>query len=186
MPSWRSGRRSSPAAEVNTQPRPRRLLLAFPGAPLLLATYDDRALRSLEFWEQGRHPPAGTRTEPERGDALGWQIATELREYFAGTRREFGIPLAPEGTAFQRRVWDALRAIPCGEVRSYAQIAEAVDSPRAFRAVGQANRRNPLPVVIPCHRVLASGGGLGGFMGSGEGGAGTELKRALLQLEGAL
>jgi methylated-DNA-[protein]-cysteine S-methyltransferase len=186
MRSSRSGRRSSRAADVDARPRPRRLLLALPGAPLLLAAYDNAGLRSLEFWEQGRHPPAGTRSEPERGDALGWQIATELREYFAGTRRAFGIPLAPEGTAFQRRVWEALRAIPCGEVRSYAQLAQAVGSPRAFRAVGQANRRNPIPVVIPCHRVLASDGGIGGFMGAWEGGAGTELKRALLRLEGAL
>ena len=103
---------------------PRRLLLALPGAPLLLATYGGDGLHALEFWPQGRHPPAGTRSEPERGDELGRRIADELREYFAGVRRAFGIPIAPRGTPFQRRVWEALRAIPAGEVEDIACFAE--------------------------------------------------------------
>jgi methylated-DNA-[protein]-cysteine S-methyltransferase len=164
----------------------RLLLLALPGAPLLLAEYDDAGLRALRFWRQGEHPPAGSRAEPEARDAVGRQIASELREYFGGARREFGIPVAPAGTAFQRRVWEALRAIPYGQTRSYAQVAQAAGAPRASRAVGQANRRNPIAIVIPCHRVLAAGGSLGGYMGEGADGAGAELKRALLRLEGAL
>ncbi|HEU0012448.1 MAG TPA: methylated-DNA--[protein]-cysteine S-methyltransferase [Longimicrobium sp.] len=166
-------------------PSMRRLLLAFPGAPLLLATYDEQALHALEFWEQGKHPPAGTRVEPTRDDPLGWRIAEQLREYFAGKRRDFDLPLAPGGTAFQNEVWNALRTIPFGETWSYRRLAEAVGRPQAPRAVGQANARNPIPVIIPCHRVLAAGGGLGGYMGSWEGGPGIEIKRWLLRHEGA-
>jgi O-6-methylguanine DNA methyltransferase len=165
-------------------PPVRRLLLVLPHAPLLLAEYDDQGVRALRFWRQGEHPPAGTRSEPAPGDRIGRQLATELREYFEGRRRSFEVPAAAAGTAFQRRVWAALREIPCGETRTYGELAEAVGSPGGSRAVGQANRRNPVPIVIPCHRVLASGGGVGGYMGEWHDGAGTELKRALLRLEG--
>lgn len=159
----------------------RRLLVTSPVGPLL-AEYDDAALRALHFWEQGRHPPAGTRMEPTRDDALGWRIAEQLREYFAGTRREFDLPLSPAGTEFQRRVWEALCTIPCGETRTYRDVAAQIGTPGGMQAVGQANRRNPIPVVVPCHRVLGTGG-LGGYMGSGEDGA--AIKRWLLRLEGA-
>lgn len=160
-----------------------RLLLSSPVGPLL-AEYDDAGVRSVRFWRQGEHPPAGTRDEPARGDILGRQLARELREYFSGARREFTLPLAPGGTEFQRRVWEALCRIPFGETRSYAQLAEALGRPGAARAVGQANRRNPLPILVPCHRVLAADGGLGGYLGEWEGG-GTALKRWLLEHEGA-
>ncbi|RHR06829.1 methylated-DNA--[protein]-cysteine S-methyltransferase [Pseudoflavonifractor sp. AF19-9AC] len=103
----------------------------------------------------------------------------ELLEYLAGERRDFDLPLHPRGTPFQRRVWQALEAIPYGQTRTYAQIAQAVDSPRGFRAVGMANHRNPIPIFIPCHRVVGSGGTLTGYAG------GLELKKALLDLEGA-
>lgn len=103
----------------------------------------------------------------------------ELLEYLAGERREFDLPLNPRGTPFQRRVWRALEEIPYGQTRTYAQIARAVDCPQGFRAVGMANHRNPIPIMIPCHRVLGSGGALTGYAG------GLELKKALLKLEGA-
>lgn len=104
----------------------------------------------------------------------------ELEEYFAGKRREFTFPLDLRGTDFQIACWRALLAIPCGETRTYADIARAVGKPNAFRAVGMANNRNPIAIVVPCHRVIASDGTLCGY------GGGIEVKRRLLQLEGAL
>ena len=102
----------------------------------------------------------------------------QLLEYLAGERKRFGLPLDPAGTPFQRRVWRALEEIPYGEVRSYRELAQAVDSPRGFRAVGMANHRNPLPILIPCHRVVGADGSLTGYAG------GLELKEQLLELEG--
>ena len=104
-------------------------------------------------------------------------VGRELGEYFSGTRRDFTFPLDMQGTQFELRVWQALRDIPYGERRSYADIARAVGVPKGARAVGQANSRNPLPLVVPCHRVCAQDGGLGGFAG------GLECKRFLLDLE---
>jgi O-6-methylguanine DNA methyltransferase len=105
---------------------------------------------------------------------------TELEEYFAGERREFNFPLDLRGTDFQLACWRALLAIPYGETRSYGDIARAVGKPTAFRAVGMANNRNPVAIVVPCHRVIASDGGLCGY------GGGLDVKRKLLELEGAL
>lgn len=102
----------------------------------------------------------------------------QLREYFAGARRTFDLPLAPHGTAFQQRVWMVLRAIPYGETRTYGELAAAIGSPNASRAVGMANHRNPIPIVIPCHRVIGANGTLTGYAG------GLEVKRKLLALEG--
>ena len=102
----------------------------------------------------------------------------QLREYFARTRRTFDLPLDPRGTAFELRVWTALRTIPYGETRSYGAIAAAIGSPRAARAVGMANHRNPLPILIPCHRVIGVDGSLTGYAG------GLAAKRRLLALEG--
>ncbi len=102
----------------------------------------------------------------------------QLREYFAGARRTFDLPLAPHGTAFQQRVWTALRAIPYGETRTYGELAAAIGSPNASRAVGMANHRNPIPIIIPCHRVIGANGTLTGYAG------GLEIKRKLLALEG--
>jgi O-6-methylguanine DNA methyltransferase len=104
----------------------------------------------------------------------------ELKEYFAGRRRKFTFPLDLRGTDFQVACWRALLAIPYGETRSYADIARAVGKPNAFRAVGMANNRNPIAIVVPCHRVIASDGTLCGY------GGGLEVKRKLLELEGAL
>ena len=102
----------------------------------------------------------------------------QLHEYFAGTRRVFDLPLAPHGTAFQQRVWAALRAIPYGETRTYGELAAAVGNPNASRAVGMANHCNPIPIVIPCHRVIGANGTLTGYAG------GLDVKRKLLALEG--
>ncbi len=102
----------------------------------------------------------------------------QLLEYLGGQRKVFDLPLHPQGTPFQRRVWQALEAIPWGETRTYRDIALAVDSPRGFRAVGMANHHNPIPIFIPCHRVVGADGSLTGYAG------GLELKKALLSLEG--
>jgi methylated-DNA-[protein]-cysteine S-methyltransferase len=104
----------------------------------------------------------------------------ELEEYFAGQRRQFSFALDLRGTDFQLACWRALVAIPYGETRSYADIARAVGCPRGFRAVGMANNRNPLAIVVPCHRVIGSDGSLSGY------GGGLDVKRKLLELEGAL
>lgn len=105
---------------------------------------------------------------------------SELEEYFVGKRREFTFPIDLRGTDFQLACWRALLAIPYGETRSYAAIASAVGKPNAFRAVGMANNRNPVAIVVPCHRVIASDGTLCGY------GGGLDVKRKLLELEGAL
>jgi O-6-methylguanine DNA methyltransferase len=104
----------------------------------------------------------------------------ELEEYFAGRRKEFSFPIDLRGTDFQIACWRALLAIPYGETRTYADIARAVGKPQAFRAVGMANNRNPVAIVVPCHRVIASDGTLCGY------GGGLDVKRRLLELEGTL
>jgi len=116
---------------------------------------------------------------PVEDDSQFRQIRGELDRYFAGERVEFATPVhILEGTPFQQRVWQELRKIPHGRVASYGEIASRIDKPGACRAVGQANRRNPIAIVIPCHRIVAGDGGLGGF------GAGQDLKVRLLGLEG--
>lgn len=107
------------------------------------------------------------------------QAKIELEEYFSGKRQTFDLPLAPQGTEFQRRVWDALRTIPYGETRSYRQIAELAGCPKGFRAVGMANHNNPISIIIPCHRVVGANGSLTGY------GGGLEKKEFLLALERA-
>jgi methylated-DNA-[protein]-cysteine S-methyltransferase len=147
---------------------------ASPIGQLLLAGSAD-ALQVIGF-------PHGDKAR--RAD-IGWErygepfkkTARQLNEYFAGERREFELELAPEGTKFQVEVLEALRGIPYGETRTYRDIAVAVGRPKAVRAVGNANGRNPLPIVIPCHRVIGSDGSLTGF------GGGIEAKRYLLDLE---
>jgi methylated-DNA-[protein]-cysteine S-methyltransferase len=106
------------------------------------------------------------------------QAQQQLEEYFAGKRRKFSIKLDPAGTEFQNKVWNALRTIPFGETRSYGQIAEQIGSGKAVRAVGAANGRNPLSIIVPCHRVIGADGTLTGFAG------GLKIKEQLLALEG--
>jgi methylated-DNA-[protein]-cysteine S-methyltransferase len=112
-------------------------------------------------------------------DPLLAEAEEQLRAYCAGELERFDLPLSPGGTAFQRRVWDALAAIPYGTVTTYVALAHAIGAPRAWRAVGAANGRNPLPIVVPCHRVVGVSGALTGY------GGGLELKRALLAHEAA-
>lgn len=148
-----------------------------PVGPLLLAA-SDAGLHAIEF-HQSRHPLR--RDGWQLGDhVLLRETARQLDEYFAGTRHAFDLPLAPRGTEFQRNVWHTLATIPFGETISYAQLAGRVGKPTATRAVGAANGRNPLPIVLPCHRVIGADGSLTGF------GGGLPTKRFLLQLEGAL
>ncbi|MCA1819557.1 MAG: methylated-DNA--[protein]-cysteine S-methyltransferase [Halobacteriales archaeon] len=106
------------------------------------------------------------------------RAATQLQEYGAGKRRDFDLPVRLEGTAFQTKVWHALAAIPFGATRSYQDIAREIGRPGASRAVGQANHHNPLAPIVPCHRVVNSSGGLGGY------GGGMALKKTLLAHEG--
>lgn len=149
--------------------------LATPVGTVLLAR-DSAGLRRVHF-QSGPHPltpPADWR----RDASYLADAAAQLDQYFAGQRREFELPLAPAGTPFQLAVWRALRAIPYGETRSYAQLAEAVGK-GGPRAVGLANGSNPLPIIVPCHRVIGSDGSLTGF------GGGLPIKHALLSLEGA-
>ncbi len=107
------------------------------------------------------------------------EVERQLREYFSGARRVFELPLAPAGTAFQLAVWQALRGIPYGRTTSYGELARGLGQVNGARAVGLANGSNPLPVIIPCHRVIGADGSLTGF------GGGLHIKRALLRLEGA-
>ena len=106
------------------------------------------------------------------------EAVKQLDEYFNGLRQSFDLPLAPAGTHFQQKVWQALRNIPCGKTYSYKQIAEQIDNPKASRAIGMANNKNPILLLIPCHRVIGGNGKLVGFA------AGLEVKKHLLTLEG--
>ena len=142
----------------------------------LLIAGDAAAVHRIAFPQHGRTAkPEPEWQELERGPV--GEAMRQLREYFAGKRVEFEVPLAPEGTAFQRSVWRQLQAIPYGETISYGELARRVGNPKASRAVGSANGANPLPIVIPCHRVIAGDGTLGGF------GGGLPTKQALLALE---
>jgi methylated-DNA-[protein]-cysteine S-methyltransferase len=123
-----------------------------------------------------RHPDVEFREDPR--DPVLNRAALELAEYAAGRRTRFDLPVRLEGTAFQRKVWDALAKIPYGQTRSYQDIAVAIGRPGASRAVGQANHQNPVAPIIPCHRVITSTGMLGGY------GGGMDLKRSLLEHEG--
>ncbi|MFN3630483.1 MAG: methylated-DNA--[protein]-cysteine S-methyltransferase [Casimicrobiaceae bacterium] len=142
----------------------------------LLAIERDGALTDLHVLA-GRHVPTRAADWRAERTPLMAAVARQLAEYFAGERRVFDLPLAPLGTAFQRAAWRALLAIPYGQTRSYAEQARALGRPTATRAVGAANSRNPIAILIPCHRVIAADGGLGGYAG------GLPVKRALLAIE---
>jgi O-6-methylguanine DNA methyltransferase len=163
--------------------------LASPVGPLFLAA-SKQGLVALEFdrrlpGQQTIRPnPRDLRAESKcRFEECEKELSPyrhELEEYFSGRRREFSFPLDLRGTDFQLACWRALLQIPYGETRSYADIARAVGCPHGFRAVGMANHRNPIAIVVPCHRVIASDGTLCGY------GGGLDVKRKLLELEGAL
>jgi methylated-DNA-[protein]-cysteine S-methyltransferase len=137
---------------------------------------DDSGLRHIRF-EQERHP---IRVDGECSQAPERfvEVRAQLRAYFAGELTRFDLPLSPQGTAFQLLVWQALREIDYGRTESYGELARRIGDVKATRAVGAANGRNPLPIVVPCHRVIGSDGSLTGF------GGGIERKRFLLALEG--
>ncbi len=154
------------------------------GTLTLVAT--DEGLAAI-LWPIDEPRRAGARTRgrvpltldaEDRDHPVLVEAERQLGEYFAGRRRRFALALDMSGTPFQRKVWNALLTIPFGETRSYAQIAVQIGSPRAVRAVGAANGRNPLSIVAPCHRVVGSDGALTGFAG------GLDVKAALLALEG--
>ena len=145
-----------------------------PVGPLLLAG-DSNALRMVSF-ETGKHA-APPRPDWKQNGAVFREVIGQLQAYFRGERKEFDLPLALEGTEFQLRVWKALRAIPYGETISYAQLARRIGNPKAVRAVGLANGSNPIPIIVPCHRVIGSDGSLTGF------GGGLSTKKRLLELE---
>lgn len=127
--------------------------------------------------EDEKRSAGGEVTPDAKADRLLLRAAAELDEYFAGRRRDFTLPLAPRGTVFQQAVWKALRSIPYGQTRTYGEIARQIGHPRACRAVGMANHRNPIAIVIPCHRVIGNDGSLTGYA------AGVGIKAQLLALE---
>ncbi len=139
---------------------------------------DRDALHAVNF-QRGRHP-AKPAAEWQASQAPFREAIRQLKAYFDGKLRDFDLPLCPQGTEFQLKVWQALRTIPYGQTWSYGELARRIRKPAAFRAVGAANGQNPIPVIIPCHRVIGSDGSLTGF------GGGLPIKRQLLALEGAL
>ena len=145
----------------------------------LLLTGDERALAGLYLLDAGDRS-AAVRPEWPRREGLFPAAAGQLAEYFAGERTEFDLPLAPVGTRFQLAVWEELARIPFGKTVSYGQVAAALGkSPVASRAVGLANGRNPISIIVPCHRVIGASGGLTGY------GGGLDRKLNLLKLEGS-
>lgn len=136
----------------------------------MIAIAGDEGIYSLDFTE---HPLSFLRSD----HPMLMQLEKELGEYFARTRQKFTLPLCPQGTPFQQEVWKTLQSIGYGETISYALEAERFGNPKAVRAVANANGKNPISILIPCHRVIASDGGLGGYSG------GIEKKRFLLELE---
>ncbi len=144
----------------------------------LTVSASDDGLHAVEFPQDGWFLPRHGWREADH--PLLSRARLQLDEYFAGRRRAFDLPLAPQGTPFQRAVWFALAGIPYGQTCTYAQLAMRLGRPTASRAVGAANGRNPLGILLPCHRVIGTNGMLTGFSG------GLEAKRFLLELEGAL
>lgn len=137
---------------------------------------DEDAIVEIQFAQE--HKSLGDAKQQET--PLLHEAKRQLEEYFAGQRASFSLPLNPQGTEFQKKVWQQLEAIPYGEIRSYGQIAAAVGNPKACRAVGGANHNNPIAIVIPCHRVIGANGKLTGY------GGGLDIKEKLLKLEGIL
>lgn len=141
----------------------------------LLLTADEKALTGIYF--ESKQAPLEDGWESRSSHPILKAARRQLEEYFAGKRKAFDLPLAPKGTVFQRRVWKALERIPYGKTQSYGEIARKIKNPKAVRAVGAANGANPIPIVVPCHRVIGADGKLIGY------GGGLPRKQKLLALE---
>jgi methylated-DNA-[protein]-cysteine S-methyltransferase len=165
---------------VTTTVEERTLVYDIVPAPIgrLIVASDGEAIAGV--WMANASPRDPTWSTRRGTDAMLAEARAQFAAYFEGALRTFTVPLAPNGTDFQRRVWRALEAIPYGTTISYAELARRVGNTSAVRAVGSANGRNPIPIIVPCHRVIGSDGSLTGF------GGGIERKRWLLQHEGAL
>jgi len=150
-------------------------LLTTPLGPALCRLNERGELLELKLMHRADELPADVNTEG-RAD----KVQAQLDEYFAGTRHEFHLPLAPLGTEFQQRVWNELRRVPYGKTITYSELAVRLGDAKAVRAVGRANGANPIWIIIPCHRIIGADGSLTGYA------AGIEVKRYLLELEGAL
>jgi methylated-DNA-[protein]-cysteine S-methyltransferase len=178
-PSTLSPRRAERGAErTSSLPHPARHYFGRVESPVgpLVATVDEEGRLVRLAFDDGRDAtPAGAVADAGRCG----RVIAQLREYLAGERRDFDLVLAPRGTASQQRVWEELTRIPYGATISYRELARRVGNPAATRAVARANATNPLPVVVPCHRVIGSDGTLTGY------GGGLHRKRFLLALEGA-
>lgn len=142
---------------------------ASPVGPLTV-TANEQAVTGIIF---------GMSEKESRPSRITEAAIIQLKEYFSGQRKIFDLPLEPAGTVFQKKVWNALCDIPYGKTVSYRQIAEKIDCPKGFRAVGMANNKNPISIIIPCHRVIGADGSLTGY------GGGLSVKESLLQLEAA-
>ncbi len=151
-------------------------LMDSPVGPLQLLT-DGAALTGLFMNEHKNGPATGEDWVRDDSHPVLAEARQQLTAYFAGERQTFDLPLAPQGTEFQRRVWDALKAIPYGVTITYGELARRIGDPKASRAVGLANGSNPLSIIVPCHRVIGANGKLTGY------GGGVERKQALLALE---
>ncbi|HET6803381.1 MAG: methylated-DNA--[protein]-cysteine S-methyltransferase [Betaproteobacteria bacterium] len=147
------------------------------GDLLLVANASGDALCGVYVVQQKYFPMAAAQWQLSPRLPLFRRATAQLRDYFAGARTTFDLSLAPEGTAFQQDVWSKIRAVPFGETITYAELARRCGRPRAIRAAGAATGRNPLMIVVPCHRIMGSGGALTGYAG------GLDRKRALLELE---
>jgi methylated-DNA-[protein]-cysteine S-methyltransferase len=145
-----------------------------PYGPLTLVATDG-TLSGLYMTHQRHRPPEETFGEPD--DTPFAEVMDELRAYFAGELKEFTVPLRLDGTPFQCSVWEQLRKIPYGETRTYGALADALGSPKASRAVGLANGKNPVGIIVPCHRVVGADGSLTGY------GGGLDRKQRLLEFE---
>ncbi len=138
----------------------------------LSVDFNEQAITNISFCSKVCSPKKTTVLPP-----IVQQLSDELEAYFSGQLKTFTVPVLPEGTPFQQSVWQALQVIPYGQTWSYKMVAEYIGSPQSVRAVGNANNRNPLPIIVPCHRVIGIRGNLVGYAG------GLEIKNALLTLE---
>lgn len=159
--------RTSPSRHLTFSTRLGRVLVVAQGDGIVRIAFQDSSA------------PERTQGKPAPRDALLLQAKRQIQEYLAGKRQRFELPLALHGTPFQRRVWQIMQRIPYGGLLGYGEIARRIGSPGAARAVGAASGANPLPIVVPCHRVVGAGGNLVGYTG------GLRFKAALLDLEGA-